>query len=237
MRGTKSAGTALSTLHDSLHAEVGAKFGLVRGERGSQRKHEAVSVTEATKRHAKDQNQAIEARKRELDAKERGIVQRRRNLDVRSEKVAEVARQVDEAHAQNVAADERAREANAAAKEKLEAEAKRLAQRKRDIKADDLYRSHISPHIERKRRERAEKQLADYKRIADPLIEAARHREAAKRKEREAREVQWARDDEAEAERQALGRKQEQEQAKKRLFPLFEPRRGKDGGRGREPKR
>ena len=81
----------LSTLHDSLHEEVGSKFGLERGQRGSQRKHEAVSVDEATRRYAKDRTAPIEARERELATSERELDQRKRNLTAAIDKVERTA--------------------------------------------------------------------------------------------------------------------------------------------------
>lgn len=256
MRGTKSAGTALSTLHDSLHAEVGAKFGLVRGERGSQRKHEAVTVTEATKRHVKDRTLAIKARERELDQREAKITRRSESLDAAVDRVRGVVRDFDEQHARKEAeqarkeADVRAREdVNHNEQERLAAEAKRLAQVKRDLTADRKFLEHGGrAEVERKQRLKAEAELAEYKRIADPLIKAAQPETDAKRKAREALEARIREDEEDERlvrkhklaqEREQRREARQREQANKRrgVLSLITPQRGKDGGIGRERER
>lgn len=85
---------------------------------GSQRKHEAVSVTEATRRHAKDRTTAIEARERELDERE---------VNVAIDQVNKQTETINAQHAENVAAIEAAQDANAAAKEANEAKAELLA--------------------------------------------------------------------------------------------------------------
>ena len=209
-------------MHDGLHAEVGAKFGLVRG---SQRKHEAVSVTEATRRHAKDRTTAIEARERELDERE---------VNAAIVKVNERSRTINERHTENVAAFEAAQDASAAAKEANEAEAQRLAQARRDVKADRMFLDSQGPAmLERKRREKVEADFADYRRKVEPLIKAAQRREA----ELTEREARWARED-ADDERleKANEREREREQAKKRGGALKELERKMGWGKTPPPR-
>ena len=162
-----------------------------------------------------------------------------------AQKEAELAKkEVDVRALEDATLDERAR---------LDTEAKRLAQVKRDLTADRMYLERGGrAEAEREKRMKLQAEFDEYRRVADPLIEAARPEPRtepdAKRKAREANEarIREAEEDDRLVRKHKLAQEREQrrearqrEQANKRrgVLSLIAPQRGKDGGIVRERER
>ncbi len=73
IRTRKEVGEHTSILLDDYHATVGAKYGLKRGVKGSQRRNKAVEVDESSRRHAKDREAKLDVRERKLEAERKEI--------------------------------------------------------------------------------------------------------------------------------------------------------------------
>ena len=217
LREVENAGAAQSVLLDSYHAEACAEFGLARGERGSGRKHKAVTVDEASRRHAQDREIALEAREREFN--ERADA-RTRELD---ERAVEQKRLFEE-RADLV---ERANAEVEAKRKENEDEEKRLVNEKARMLAEN--ESWAMEHMARKN---AEAKLREAKR------KLAKHENAERLKREDAeakRQARWDRENADDArilkgERLREKREAARDETRKRrsVFPSFQSRSKRD---------
>ena len=208
VRGREAAGADMAALLDSYHMEVGAKYGLGRGERGSGRKHEAVTVDEASRRHAEDRKAALDVQEAELK-------------DKYMAKLAE-ANDVAQAAFRSLNEREAALDAREAELEQREAEAEATALEAAGSRFD-----------EQARRARAEARLASYRKVADPLVRAERERRERHEASRKAKAAADAIEEEEERrkrEREAAAK----DGAAKAKAPSFFRRRSKKKTRRRK---
>ncbi len=176
VRGRERAGDAMTMLLDDYHKSVGARFGLARGERGSGRKHRAITIDEATRRHAEDRSAKLDVREAEIaeadaESKRTDAASKRRKVRLDKE-IARFNQHVGEFNANVKARAARFEEREnglkariAAQVERDKAERERLNERARHIEADE--RAH-GTLVEQRRRVKRRGDVAERKlRIAE----------------------------------------------------------------------
>ena len=132
-RGREAAGAAMRLLLDSYHAEVGEKFGLTRGVRGSGRRHQAVTVDEASRRHAKDREAKSKKIAKGQLIREGELNEREAQLDTREEKLA---KRVEKARAELTETRDQMRDEIAAERAQVKAARSKLFEERLAAKSD-----------------------------------------------------------------------------------------------------
>ncbi len=234
IRDREEVGEHTSLLLDDYHATVGAKYGLARGVKGSQRRNKAVEVDESSRRHAEDREAKLDVRERKLEAEREEITAQRQavkaDFDEKADTLLEAQKSLNEREAQ------------------LDADAKRkdAEYNRRELALRHVERDHAEAKAALAGKLRRLDELEEYQRKVAPVVAANRKaKEAKARADRESErqrrflEEETARaeaeEEERELEREAADEAERRKKAKAKVVPArsWFGRSGKDRGLGR----